>query len=448
MRRWLALGLLALAGCRLADLVQSPNGGSRLKFSVQPGATMTGISISPPVRVTVLDEMGRPDSTYHERIAVTLAANPGSAELDGDTTVEVVGGIAEFTNLRLDRPGAGYVLRAIAPEREPVASARFNVTSPPAASLRFMVQPSTTPTGEPITPAVQVVALDDDGETALGFESEVTIALAANPAGGELSGTLTVAAVDGVATFANLRVDRIGLGYRLHATSGDLTSPNSAAFGVSPALGSASRLAFVAQPTRTRAGDTIQPPVRVAARDNIGQTVTTYNGPISVVISDGPHNAVLSGTTTVSAVNGVATFADLSINRKGGGYRLGAQADGLHGTTSVSFSITEHDDDDVLSFTVQPAATRANWPISPPVQVTVLDAGGNPVTAFGGAITIGVIPNTLGGQLYGELTVNAVQGVATFPNLRVDLIGLDYRLTAAFEGESPTVQSQSFVVLP
>jgi hypothetical protein len=45
------------------------------------------------------------------------------------------------------------------------------------------------------------------------------IAIGANPVGGTLSGTTTVAAVAGTATFANLSIDKAGAGYTLAATS-------------------------------------------------------------------------------------------------------------------------------------------------------------------------------------------------------------------------------------
>src|SRR6266550_2163971 len=48
----------------------------------------------------------------------------------------------------------------------------------------------------------------------------------------------------------------------------------------------------------------------------------------------------LSGTTSVNAVNGVATFSTLSINNAGNGYTLTASASGLTGATSTAFNIT------------------------------------------------------------------------------------------------------------
>ena len=48
----------------------------------------------------------------------------------------------------------------------------------------------------------------------------------------------------------------------------------------------------------------------------------------------------LSGTKTVAAVNGVATFADLSIDQLGNGYTLRVSAAGMAGAESAAFNIS------------------------------------------------------------------------------------------------------------
>src|SRR5204862_307551 len=60
----------------------------------------------------------------------------------------------------------------------------------------------------------------------------VTVALGANPGAGALSGTLTVAATQGIATFSNLRIDRPGSGYTLVASAAGLSGATSASFAV------------------------------------------------------------------------------------------------------------------------------------------------------------------------------------------------------------------------
>jgi hypothetical protein len=68
-----------------------------------------------------------------------------------------------------------------------------------------------------MTPAVQVTARDGLGNTATAFASKASVAIGANPGGGTLSGTPTVAPVAGVATFSTLSIDKVGTGYTLTA---------------------------------------------------------------------------------------------------------------------------------------------------------------------------------------------------------------------------------------
>ena len=106
----------------------------------------------------------------------------------------------------------------------------------------------------------------------------------------------------------------------------------------------ATHLAFLVQPSNTLLpGMTITPPVRVAALDDQGNVVPGFVGPVTIAIThDGSllQNARLSGTTVAVPTNGVATFADLSIDQVGMGYTLGVTAANLAGATSNAFNVT------------------------------------------------------------------------------------------------------------
>src|SRR5207248_398611 len=161
--------------------------------------------------------------------------NPGSGTLAGTTSVAAVAGVATFSDLSVNKSASGYTLTAAASGLSPATSAAFNVTPGTATQLVFSVQPSNTAAGAAITPAVQVTAQDAQGNTATGFAGTVTVALGTNPGGGTLSGTTAVAAVNGVATFGNLSVNKAGTGYTLAASGTGVTGATSAAFTVTPA---------------------------------------------------------------------------------------------------------------------------------------------------------------------------------------------------------------------
>jgi hypothetical protein len=101
---------------------------------------------------------------------------------------------------------------------ETAADFRYPVQAPPV-QLVFNVQPTTTGTNAPIVPAVQVTALDENGQPRTGFTGAVTMTLEPSFYGGKLAGTTTVNAVSGVATFSSLTVNKPGFGYRLRATT-------------------------------------------------------------------------------------------------------------------------------------------------------------------------------------------------------------------------------------
>src|SRR5262249_30843427 len=148
-----------------------------------------------------------------------------------------------------------------------------------------------------ISPAVQVAVQDAFGNTVTSSSASITVAIGTNPGGGTLSGTTTVAAGSGVATFSTLSLDHAAAGYTLNAASGALTGASSAAFTVSPAA--ANRLAFTAQPTSATAGVAISPAVQVTVQDAFGNTVTSSTASITVAIGTNPGGGTLSGTTTV-----------------------------------------------------------------------------------------------------------------------------------------------------
>ncbi|HUL49676.1 MAG TPA: hypothetical protein VLT79_06685 [Gemmatimonadales bacterium] len=99
------------------------------------------------------------------------------------------------------------------------------------------------------------------------------------------------------------------------------------------------RLAFSAQPTLSEAGAPLTPGVTVEVRDAFGFIVANATNPVTVMIGTNPNGGTLAGATSVAAVHGVATFANLWIDKTGTGYTLAATASRLASTTSTPFEI-------------------------------------------------------------------------------------------------------------
>ncbi len=102
-------------------------------------------------------------------------------------------------------------------------------------------------------------------------------------------------------------------------------------------------LVFTVQPSTTLPLMTITPAVQVTVVDDQGNPVTGYTGSVTIAIG---HNGgmllpgTLSGTKTATAVNGVATFSDLSIDQPGNGYTLTVAGSGVTGAESGAFNIS------------------------------------------------------------------------------------------------------------
>src|SRR5437867_10352478 len=77
----------------------------------------------------------------------------------------------------------------------------------PPARVAFSSSLGNARAGEPISPPVQVAVQDSTGRVTLR-DTMVTLSLAANPSGDSLRGKTRVRSVNGVATFADLRLDK------------------------------------------------------------------------------------------------------------------------------------------------------------------------------------------------------------------------------------------------
>ncbi len=130
-----------------------------------------------------------------------------------------------------------------------------------------------------------------------------------------------------------------------------------------------------------------------------------------------PAGGTLAGTTTVAAVDGVATFTGLSIDDAGIGYVLRFDADGLESTDTDGFNV-DRGPATKLGFITPPNGATGGTPFSTQPVLVVLDAGGNVVDNDSGnvSVSLGAGPGTLSGTT----AVAAVNGVATFSGLRID----------------------------
>ncbi len=427
-----------------------PGLAAQLAFVQQPTDEASSTAIAPAVTVHVLDAAGNLRTTSTRNVTISLGANPGGGTLSGTPSVAAVGGIATFSNLSIDKVGNGYTLVASSPNPTPLTQATsspFNITPGAAAQLVFVQQPSAVASGTPISPAITVRLLDAGGNVVTSPERTVTLAIGTNPAGGALSGAVSVATVGGLATFSDVALDKAGTGYTLVASSPlpgpALTTATSSPFNVT--FGTATQLVFVQQPTTVASGVAINPAVTVQVRDAAGNNVTSPERSVTVALGSNPGGGTLSGTLTAATVNGLATFSTLSIDKVGNGYTLVANSSTptpLTQATSSGFNVTSAAATQLV-FLQQPANGTSGVALSPAITVQLRDGAGNPVTSPERNVTIAIGSNPSGGALSGTTTVATVNGVATFSTLSLDKVGTGYTLVASSPTPTPLTQATS-----
>ena len=427
--------------------------------SVTQAGGITGVVAGGPVTVTATIEgqSGTAQVTVVDAAVASVTVSPSpstivagstvqlSAELKDDQGNVLTGRAITWSTsdgLRASVSNSGLVtglapggpVAILATSEGRSGSAQVTVTPAPASRVAFLVQPSNTVAGATISPPVQVEIQNTLGGRVTTSSAPVTLSLAANPGSGALSGTLTVAAVNGVATFSNLNVSRPGSGYTLAAASTGLTSATSTAFNIT--AGPPASLRFVVQPTTVVAGAEL-PPITVELVDALGNRAAGSTAQVTVSLASNPGGATLNGTASVNAVDGVATLSGLSLNQAGSGYTLAAASAGLAGATSSTFDVTPGAPTS-LAFSVQPGNSVAGAPI-PSFQVEVRDAFGNLVTNAATPVTLTLGSNPGGATLGGTTSVNTNAGIATFDAVTLDVAEAGYTLLAsagAVSGES------------
>jgi len=385
-----------------------------------PGSVTAGDSFG--LVVTAQDSSGTSDTSFNGPVTLDLGQNTGGGTLGGTLTVDAVGGVATFTGLSLDAAGT-YTIVASGFGLAPATTSPFDVEAASATQFGVSVPTIGTLTGSQFSITVQ--AEDHYGNVDQTYGGNVTLALGTNPASAALGGTLTVAAVNGVATFTGLSINVPGNGYTLQA--GDGTLPE----GVSePFLVATDALAVLdPPPASVAAGSPFGVVVQVNAAS--GSVDTTYNGPVTLgLVQYGYPQTTLGGTLTVNAVSGVATFSGLTIDQIGS-YSLSVTAIGMSLLTTDIFHVTAAQ----LSITGEPPmVVTATAPFS--VTVTAGDAAVDADPNFEGPVTLALANNSGGATLGGTLTVEAVDGVATFTGLTISKPGTGYTLRAAATGLS------------
>ncbi len=412
--------ITAGAAAKLAFIVQ-PQGG------IAPGTPgVAGVAFTQQPKVAIQDAFENTVTTSTAEVTLALGANPGAGVLERVTTVKASEGIANFSGLFIKKSGLKYTLKASCPDvpREEF-SHEFDITHGPATKLVFTSQPGGATAGKPFTTQPIVEIRDDHDNIVTSGAGSPVLTMSFSSGTGSLSGQIQVASDSGVARWDNLRIDLAGIKV-LRVNKGALTA-DSDSFNVN--AGAGSKLAFITEPGGGTAGEVWARQPKVVVQDDFGNRVTTSTAEVTLTLGANPGGGTLSGTVKVSAREGIATFAGLSINKSGIGYTLTASGGGLGGT-SAPFDVTSGAATKLV-FTIQPGGGTAGVPWTQQPAVTVQDSLDNTVTSSSASITVAIGTNPGSGGLSGTATLAASGGVATFSGLFIEKVGIGYTLTAS-----------------
>ena len=414
----------------MVEFISASESVVALRFVVEPSNTLTGEDMSPPVQVELLDAQGLRVTQGERSVTLSLGGTSTPADLRGTTSVTSIQGVAEFSDLVLSRAGTGLFLVASAPDLPPVQSADFSVGQSAAQRLEFGVQPSGSLAGIALAPAVAVTLRGPGGPlTTNGVP--ITLTLKAHPSGAQLAGATSVLTTDGQAIFPNVNVPLPGSGFVLQAAAPGFQTVSSAAFDVAASTGS--RVAFLAEPSSTMAGATIQPAVRVAITDAAGAILNVVTAPVTLTLSGAP----LLGTTTRLAASGVATFDDLILHQAHAQVRLTATVDGVGGVQSAPFTVSAAA---AASYLVSAdASVVAGTPLT--VTVRALDSFGNTATDHTGTV---VFTSSDPRAEFAAVTSVFTEGVAVFPDA-VTLKTTGMQEVAAVDMGAPSINGDAVI---
>ncbi len=220
----------------------------------------------------------------------------------------------------------------------PTESNGQTFTINPAAAPTRLVVTSVSPASPTVnSPFSVTVQSQDNSNIPQNAGSNVTVNLSRTAGTGTLGGTLsgTINAGTNSVTFTGLTYNVAESGVELTAADGaSVLTSGTTTFTVQQA---ASQLAFVGVPASGTPGVNLSS-FTVEARRPDNSVDNTYTGNITISKASGP--GTVSGTTTVAAVAGVATFSTLQFDLAGT-YTLNAASGSLTQAITGNISIVQ-----------------------------------------------------------------------------------------------------------
>jgi hypothetical protein len=225
----------------------------------------------------------------------------GAGQLGGiETTTDAFGQIGTAYTLGTSI-GEERVFATVPGIDAPVVFTAHALSDVPAVIAFRSAPTASIPAATPIDPSVQLELRDRYGNLTTATNT-VSIALGVNPGGATLSGTLSQAAVSGVATLTDLKINKVGAGYTLVASSSGVPATTSQPFGVKPGL-PATLVVVSGDLQNARVDEALPSALSVRVLDGGGNVVPG----MAVTFSTPFGGGAIDGAAQTTDANGVAT---------------------------------------------------------------------------------------------------------------------------------------------
>jgi len=302
------------------------------------------------------------------------------------------------------------------------ATATFTLTV--TAAVVISAQPIGGANGATLAtqPVVQVV--DGSGNAIASFTSNVVAAIASGT--GTLSGTTTVAAVAGVATFTNLVITGNAGAFTLRFTPTGFTAATSNTLTIT--AGAASKYLVSSASTSPTAGSAVT--ISAQLSDASGNAVSTAGKTVTWSKSNANGSFAIATSTTDAAGIATVSFTVHTVSATSTTVTATSSTPTLTGTSPTIATVVGAASKIVSFQTASP--TRVLFQTQP--RFRIQDAFSNNVTTSSATLTADLTTG-IGGTIQGTLTSNAISGSASFTNLGIDgVVSNSYTITYSSPG--------------
>jgi hypothetical protein len=433
----------SLTGATSSALSVTFNTAYQIAITTQPVGGQTALALTTQPVVEIQDFYGNRVANDNSTVVTAAISSGAGGTLVGARSLTAVNGVVTFTDLALTgTPSVNYKLGFTSSPLVAANSNNFTVVAGAATQISMLTQPVGAVTGMNLGTQPSVELLDFYGNVVLSDSTTVVTVAIASGTGGTLSGNLTATAVNGVATFAGLKLTATPqANYTLRFSSGSLATTTSAALQVTHDAATSFR--WITQPVGTATGEDLATQPVLELLDQYGNRTTSDNSTVvTASIRTGTNGSLAQVTATASG--GVITFDSLNlVGTPGVSYTLGFAAGAIQSPASNPIVLTHAAPYRVVVL-AQPVGgiSGATLPANNYPILQVRDRFGNPATSDNSTqVTVAVCPQATcagssnGGSVTGTTTVTVVGGQVTFSDIAVaGTPGANYQLRFTSSG--------------